>query len=105
MQTAAAACMSARGAFRGNESTDSIERPRVDHVARLYPSPPRHDEAQLHLTVEPLGAVTIAVDDDHRSSGDGAAREVAVEVQMRRGPVDFHHGPGLDRHLEQPIVV
>src|SRR5215471_12982159 len=105
MQTAATAWMSVRGAFRGNESTDFIERPSVDHVARLHQSTPRHDEAQRHLSVEPLGAVTITVDRDHRSSGDGAARELAVEVQVRRGSVDFHDGPGLDGHPEQPIVV
>ena len=60
---------------------------------------------KLHLPVEHLGAMTVAVDGDGRAGGDGAAREGAIEIQMRRRAVDLDDGSGFDGSLEQPVVV
>ena len=91
--------------LRGDERADVCERSRVEDVARLDPPAPRRDEAEVHLAAEHLGAMAVAADDDGGAGGDRAPRQRAVEVEMRRRPVDLQRGPGLDREREQPIVV
>src|SRR5947207_2001287 len=71
-------------ALGGDDGTDLFDCARVQHVPRLHPAAPRHGDAQLHLPVEHVGAVAVAVDRHHGAGGDGAPRECAIQVEMRR---------------------
>ena len=92
---------SARGALGGDDRADLGERSRVQHVPRLDPAAPRGDDAELHLPAEHLGAVAVAVDRHGGAGGNGAARERAVQVEVRRRAVDFDDRAGLDGGREQ----
>jgi hypothetical protein len=92
-------------ALGGNKRADLGPRPRIDDVTRFDPAPPRRHDAELHLPVEHLGAMAIAVDGHFRASGDRAPRERAVKVQVRRCAVDFDERLRLDGGFEEPVVI
>ena len=88
-------CASARAALGGDDGADLLDRPGVEHVARLDPAAPRRDDAELHLAPEHLGAVTVAVDADGGAGGDRPPRERAVEIEVRRRAVDLDARSGV----------
>ena len=92
-------------ALGGDERADLRERPGVHDVAALDPAAPRRRDAELHLKIEQLGAVAVAVDRHRGAGGDRPPRERAVEIEVRRRPVDLDDRAGLDRHLEERVVV
>src|SRR5262245_14496150 len=96
---------SASGVFAGDRGADISERSCIDDVPRFDPAAARRHDAELHLEIEQLRAMAVAVNGDFDASGYCAARQGAVEIEMRRRAVDLDDGVRLGGDLEQPIVV